>query len=276
MPEPSLGPRAARRRTPTEGIHPEQFTRANAILVVLAARKIIDRVLARGYPYILAGIGHSFLAARIAKLLLAERGVDVKVMVETGLFDIECGPAGDGFLLSYRTIAHARRHSGVEDVLGTLTCGADSRCLGVVGAAQIDEAGNLNSSVVGGRFLVGSGGANDIASLAAEVVAVSRCSATRLRPVVDYVTSPGHHVLSVTTDLCTFSRAAPGAPWTLEQLYPAYGGRPPVEALDAIRAQCPWPYVVADEPEFAPIVSTQEMSLVHTLDPTGIHWRRRD
>src|SRR5262249_52784365 len=36
-------------------------------LVTLAARKIVERVLAEKYPTILAGIGHGFLAARMAK-----------------------------------------------------------------------------------------------------------------------------------------------------------------------------------------------------------------
>src|SRR5207247_858073 len=122
---------------------------------------------------------------------LNEAGIDVRVMVETGLFDVECGAAADEFLLSYRTIALAKRLSSIEDVLGTLTCGAGNRCLGVLGAAQVDPSGSVNSTKIGDKLLVGSGGANDIAAGADEIVVLTRCADTRLVPKVDYVTSSG-------------------------------------------------------------------------------------
>src|SRR5262249_9434288 len=142
---------------------------------------------------------------------------DVRVMVETGLFDLECGPSADEFLLSYRNIALARGLSSVEEVLGTFTCGADSRCLGVFGAAQVDPTGAVNSPRAGDKLLVGSGGANDIASAAAEVVVLARCSPTRLVRAVDYITSPGRAVLTVATDACTFTRRSPDeTTWSVE------------------------------------------------------------
>jgi acyl CoA:acetate/3-ketoacid CoA transferase beta subunit len=211
----------------------------------------------------------------MAKLWLAEEGIDVKVMVETGLYDLECGPAGNEFLLSYDNMAQARRLTSVEDVLGALACGADNRCLGVLGAAQIDPSGNINSSrLATDRLLVGSGGANDIASSAAEVIVLSRCSRSRLVPKVDYVTSPGRAVLSVATDLCTLTRGSASDPWSIGSVYPAHGGRPLSYALEVIRGQCPWDLTVPKDLELAPIISTDEMRTVHTLDPRGAHWMR--
>jgi 3-oxoacid CoA-transferase subunit A len=290
---PRLGPRGAH-----DSDRPDAPARANEILLVLAARKIVERVRARRYPLILAGIGHAFVAARMAKLWLAEEGIKVCVMVETGLFDVECGPASDEFLLSYRNIALAKRLSSVEDVLGTLTCGVDNGCLGVLGAAQIDPTGAVNSTKIGEKLLVGSGGANDIAASAAEVVVLTRCTETRLVPKVDYVTSSGRAVLTVATDLCTFSRSTSDASarWRVGDIYPAFGGYPPLRALDIITKNCTWPFVsrehalerdreraqehettsdeVSDDVEYAPLISTAEMALVHALDPEGIHWRR--
>ncbi len=267
---PPLGPRATR-----DSERPDAPAKANEILIALSARRIAERVRAKGYSVILAGIGHSFVAARLAKLRLAAAGVSVEVIVETGLYGVECDAHADEFLLSYRSAALARGLSSVEDVLGTLTCGAGTRCLGVIGAAQVGASGDLNSTRVGSKWLVGSGGANDIASCAAEIVALARCSAERLVPKVDYVTSPGRGVLNVVTEMCVLSRETPSSTtWTVEDLYPALGGRPPSHVLDAIREGCSWSLSVPEDAEYSPVISTAEMALIHSIDPDGIHWRR--
>ena len=267
---PPLGPRA-----PRESVRPDAPARANEILVTLAARKIEERVREEGYPVILAGIGHAFLAARMAKQRLAAAGISVHVLVETGLFDVECGPTSDEFLLSYRNMALAGGLSSVEDALGTLTCGATTRCLGVVGAGQVDSSGALNSTRIGNKLLVGSGGANDIASCAAEVVVLARCEPRRLVPRVDYVTSPGHAVRNVVTDMCVLTReSADETSWVVTDLYPVLGGRAPSYVIDAIRESCSWSLRLPTDAEYAPLISTEEMALIHALDPEGIHWRR--
>jgi len=53
-------------------------------LLLLAGRSLARRVVTAGHRSILAGIGQAFAACRLAKLLLAERGDDVELMVETG------------------------------------------------------------------------------------------------------------------------------------------------------------------------------------------------
>ncbi len=267
---PRLGPNA-----PHDSVRPDAPARANEILVTLAARKIEERVRTEGYPVILAGIGHAFLAARIAKQRLAEAGIAVQVVVETGLFDVEPGASTDEFLLSYRNMALARGLSSVEDILGTLTCGAMTRCLGVLGAAQVDATGAVNSTRIGNKLLVGSGGANDIASCAAEVVVLARCEPKRLVPRVDYVTSPGHRVLNVVTDMCVLARdSAEVTSWAVGDVYPVLGGRAPSYVLEAIRQACSWSVRLPEDAEYAPLISTAEMTLIHALDPEGIHWRR--
>jgi acyl CoA:acetate/3-ketoacid CoA transferase beta subunit/acyl CoA:acetate/3-ketoacid CoA transferase alpha subunit len=268
-PVPPLG-----KLQPSRPTRSDAPARANEILLVLSARAIASRVRQKKYPIILAGIGHAFLAARMAKLWLEEEGIDVKVMVETGLFDLECGPRADEFLLSYRNTALAKRHSSVEDILGTITCGADSVCLGVIGAAQIDTHANVNSSRINNKILVGSGGANDITSSAAEVIVLTRCSRSRLVDKVEYVTSPGRRILTVATDLCTLRRDSADAPWYACDVYPAHGGRPVEHAIDVIKSECVWPFTVPDDLEYAQLISTSEMATVHKLDPFGVHWRR--
>ena len=212
-------------------------------LILLAARAIARRVLALGHVSILAGLGQSFTAVRLAKLSLGEQhGAAPEVMVETGFAGMDVEHANN-FLLSQENVASAQRLGSVEVMLGALTCGGNNRCLGVIGAAQVDVSGNVNSSFVDGEFLVGSGGASDIAASAAEVMVLAPCDSRRLRREVEYVTSPGHSVLTVVTDRCTFERASQGAPWTVTELAP---GVPVQGAEQEISSRCLWPLTWPD------------------------------
>jgi acyl CoA:acetate/3-ketoacid CoA transferase beta subunit len=70
--------------------------------------------------------------------------------------------------------------------------GPGTRTVGCLGAAEVDRTGCLNSTeLAGGRFLVGSGGANDVASRATACVVVTLARPERLPETVAYVTSPG-------------------------------------------------------------------------------------
>ncbi|WP_285529895.1 CoA-transferase [Streptomyces lavendulae] len=203
-------------RRPPGGTEPASTAE---LMIVRAARIIADLVEHHQYQVVLAGIGHSYTAARLAHALLGKRGIEVPVLVETGLYGIDCGPRGGAFPLGLDTIAGAHRLTGIEDVLTTLTCGANNRCVGVIGAAQVDPTGAVNSTRTAlGRQLVGSGGAHDIGNAADEVIVLARCTPERLVPRVDYVTTPGHHVRHVVTDVATFRRATPHDAWTVLDL----------------------------------------------------------
>jgi len=68
--------------------------------------------------------------------------------------------------------------------------------IGFIGGAQIDHYGNVNSTVIGKYRrpkirLPGSGGANDIASLAKNTFIISKLEKRKFVKC-DYITSPGH------------------------------------------------------------------------------------
>jgi glutaconate CoA-transferase subunit B len=68
---------------------------------------------------------------------------------------------------------------------------------GFIGAAQIDQFGNVNTSYIGDPDrpklrLPGSGGANDIVSSCREIMIVTRHEPRRFVERVDFVTSPGY------------------------------------------------------------------------------------
>ncbi|MGD0423123.1 MAG: CoA-transferase [Candidatus Bathyarchaeia archaeon] len=68
---------------------------------------------------------------------------------------------------------------------------------GLLGAAQIDKFGNINTSILGDYTrpkvrLPGSGGANDIASSASQVIISVIHEKRRFVEKVDFITSPGY------------------------------------------------------------------------------------
>ena len=181
-------------------------------LVLLAARTIARRVVEGRLGAVLAGIGQSFSAARLAFLLLGRQADSVELLVETGISGFDARDAHP-FLLSSANMARAKRLSSVEENLGVVACGRHNRCLAVVGCAQADAGGNLNSSFVAGKLLVGSGGAADLAVGAHEVVVL--CRSDRLVPRVEYVTSAGERVRAIVTEDAVIERAGVTEPWEL-------------------------------------------------------------
>jgi glutaconate CoA-transferase subunit B len=68
---------------------------------------------------------------------------------------------------------------------------------GFLGGAQIDQYGNLNSSFIGDPEhpkvrLPGTGGANDIASLASKILVAMHHERKRFVEKVDFITTPGY------------------------------------------------------------------------------------
>ncbi|MGW2586193.1 CoA-transferase [Streptomyces virginiae] len=237
-------------------------TTAQEAAVLRAAQAIVHSVHVRGHRRILAGIGQAFLAARLAHLWLARTGLHLPVMIETGLYGVECGPDADPFLLGHRNIAQAARLTSIDDILGMWACGAGrDTCLAVIGAAQIDQQGQINSTWRSPQtVLVGSGGAADLAAHAAEIIVLTRCAPDRLVTRVDYVTSPGRAVHTIATDLCTLQRTEPhSTSWTAT----TFINDPQTAA--AIKAACPWPALTLDSTP-TPLTDTGLAELRHLAD----------
>jgi len=224
-------------------------------LVLLAARTIVRRVGRAGHRAILAGIGQAFSASRIALLLdrsLAER---VELLVETGISGFDARSAHP-FLLSAHNMAAAARLSSVEDNLGAIACGRHNHCLAVVGCAEADADGNVNSSFVDGELIVGSGGASDLTACASEAVVL--CKSDRLVSRVAFVTSPGARVRAIVTEDGVLERAAAGQGWTLSNF--GLGVR---SAAD-FRAALPFPVTVR-ETDAAHAASSFELTALNDI-----------
>ncbi|HYQ14691.1 MAG TPA: CoA-transferase, partial [Polyangiaceae bacterium] len=228
-------------------------------LVLLAGRALARRVTTSGHAAILAGIGHSFAACRLAKLLLGERGAGVELMVETGFAGLDAW-AANSFLLSGENIASAARLSSVDQMLGALCCGGVTSSIGVIGAAEVDMEGNVNSSFNDGELLVGPGGAPDIAACAGEVMVLTRAEPRRLVRKVQYLTSLGHNVRTIVTDACVFERSGSGEPWLVRDVVPSRAS-----ALKELLQSSGFRFAMPGPPPAAAAASPYELEILARL-----------
>ena len=143
---------------------------------------------------VVVGLGLPQIAAILAKLT---HSPDVTLALEIGVFGARSAKPSAG-IADPRMWEGAEAFGGIVDVLGFLLHGGRVT-LGILGALQIDTAGSINSSLVVSedgtvRRFRGSGGANDVASLAGRVMVVMRHDERKFKERVDFVTNPGRCV----------------------------------------------------------------------------------
>jgi len=234
------------------------------MMVVASARKMVERIRKAELRTVLAGVGYSNLAAWLACTVLKDEGYDVDLMAELGMFGYSPKP-GEPFLFANRNLPTCKMMTDVMGVLGTLASGAANVAMGAVGAAEIDKDGNVNSTYTAdGTFLVGSGGANDIASAAQEIFITLKHSKRRLVDKVPYITSPGARVKTIVTTLAIFERDEQG--FILTGYLPAAGSTEQ-EAVANIQAGCSWPVRVAAKLTAEAPATPEELQLIRLFDP---------
>ena len=183
------------------------------IMVTAGARALKDRDL------VVVGVGLPQVAAILARKTHAP---GLNMVLEIGIINPD--PVDTPVGIADPRIWHQAEFMGSTlDVLGAvLQRGMID--VGFLGGVQVDQFGNLNTTLVHdeagrSRRLVGSGGANDLASLAKETIIIMHHEKRKLLPKVQYVTSPGYVTGSgerrrlglpgrgprmVITDLCVF------------------------------------------------------------------------
>ena len=247
---------------PPAALTAEQLEPADDLLL-LAGRALVRRIAAGQHRAMLAGIGQAFAACRFAKLLLADRRDDrepeLELMIETGFAGIDA-LAADAFLLSRENVASAARLTSIESMLGALCCGGVTSCIGVIGAAEVDLNGNVNSTEVGGELLVGAGGAPDIAAGAREVMVLTRADPRRLVGKVSYITSRGDNVRAIVTEACVFERNGPGEPWLVRDVVPNRA-----RALKDLLKTSDFRFAMPGPPPIAPPPTARELELLARL-----------
>jgi glutaconate CoA-transferase, subunit B len=135
--------------------------------------------------------------------------------------------------------------------------------LGFLGAAQVDQFGNLNSTVIGSYAspkvrLPGAGGAPRIAAHAREIVVIVRQTPKAFVPRVDFSSTVPAGPISIVTDLGILERDATTAQLVLTAKHPGV-------SLDEIRAATGWPLIIADHVEETAAPTDRELFALRAL-----------
>jgi acyl CoA:acetate/3-ketoacid CoA transferase alpha subunit/acyl CoA:acetate/3-ketoacid CoA transferase beta subunit len=252
----------------------EDSATASETQVIITARRLEHAARTRGHQAILAGVGLANLAAWLGARRLRDTGVDIELMAEIGLFGYTPGP-GEPFIFAGQNVPTNKLLTDVMGVLGTYVSGPATKSIGLVGAGQIDGTGAINSTYTDdGEFIVGSGGANDVLTGADEVIVTVSHQRDRLVDTVPYVTSPGHRVRTIVTDLCVFERADGQAPFELTALLPTAGADIST-ALADVQSRTAFSYAVAEQLRVEPAPTPQELDLLRAYDPDRLFLRDR-
>ncbi len=215
---------------------------------------------------VLAGAGVANLAAWVGVARCREEGRDTKLTAELGMLGYNPTPA-DPYIFNQRVFPGTSMLAEAQTILGLVVGGPGTRVVGCLGAAQVDRDGNLNSTdIPGGPFLVGSGGANDVASRAAACVVVVLARPERLVDRAGYVTSPGRNVESVATD-CGVLRRHDGV-LRIEAV--ASGPDPVADRVRRFAGSCGWDVEVARQVEELGAPDQAEVLALRRFDPEGL------
>ena len=155
------------------------------IMAIMAGRMV------KNGDVVFCGTGLSLIAATVAKKMYAPESI---VFFETGGIDTalpELPISVADLRVMYRTSINAGLLESFS-ILGHRKVYTKA----ILGAAQIDRFGNLNTTCIGDYWhpsvrFSGSGGGGDAACLAAEVIIFMQHEKRRFVEKVDYLTSPG-------------------------------------------------------------------------------------
>jgi glutaconate CoA-transferase subunit B len=145
----------------------------------------------RNGDVVFIGTGLPLIAAMLAKKTHAPRA---KIVYEAGFIDSNAKDIALSIADS-RLGYQAAAAIGLIETLGLMLQGGHVD-VGFVGAAQIDEYGNINTTYIG-TFekptvrLPGSGGGNDIISSAKRIIVIMTHEKRKMVKKLDYLTSPG-------------------------------------------------------------------------------------
>lgn len=165
---------------------PDVGYKRTELMAICAAREVRDHEIA------FIGTGLPMLGGMLAKYTTAPHCV---MIFESGVVDARPRRTplsiGDACL-----VPESAMLGGLTEVFGLLLQSGWVD-VGFLGAAQIDKYGNLNTTVIGDYAapkvrLPGSGGANDIGSLAKRFIVMMAQDIRKFVNRLDYLTTPGY------------------------------------------------------------------------------------
>jgi glutaconate CoA-transferase subunit B len=233
-----------------------------------------------GVRTVFVGVGLPNIACNLARYTVAP---DLQLIYESGVYGAQ--PArlplsiGDPTLVTGATSVVS-----MADLFG-LYLQRGLVDVALLGGAQIDRYGNLNTSVIGSYAtpkvrLPGSGGACEISINATQVFMIMRLGKRSFVEKIDFVTSPGHLTggdardrarmpgkgpTLVVTDMAIFDFDNPEHEMQLVSLHPGV-------TVEQVKAEMGWEPRQAAVLKETPAPTAEELRLVQQeLDPHGIY-----
>lgn len=252
---------------------PERRYTNSELLTVATSRLIQDRKM------IFVGIGIPMLAAGLAQQTHAP---NIGMIFEGGIVSPQLKK---GLLpLSTQEVRCARKALAIVDTVDIFAYQQRGFIdYGFMGAAQVDQFGNVNTSVIGDfrkpkiRF-PGSGGANDIASSNTRVIISVLHERRRFVEKLDFTTSPGYAngydtraksgllfggPYKVVTDLGVFGFDGESKRMRLEMLQEGV-------TVEQVRQNTGFELLVAPKVGAIDPPSESELSILRGIDPEGM------
>jgi glutaconate CoA-transferase subunit B len=245
------------------------------VMVAAAAREIHDG------DVVFVGMRLPLIAFRLAKLTHAPGAYGI---FENGL--LRGVPSPEPLFTMSDTPNVVSAHMCTRLSVAMALLGRGRVDVGFIGGAEVDRFGNVNSSYIGSRQrpdvrLPGSGGACDIASLARRLLIIMAHEPHRLKPAVDYITSPGYLRGGETRRAAGLPGGGPAALITTLGVFDfdtvtreaVLRSHHPRVSVQQIRENTGWALSVAEAVGETPPPGPEELRLIRSLDPQGF-WTR--
>ncbi len=236
------------------------------IMVAAAAREIRDGEV------VFVGMRLPLMAFAVAKALHAPTAVG---LFENGIVRDAPPLAPIVTMGDPPNIAGAVACTGLLDVMGLLQQGRVD--LGLLGAAEVDRFGNVNTTWAGGMRLPGSGGACDIAVLSRRFIVLVAHERRRFPRRVAFLTSPGRGdggdwrrrmglrgggPARVITTLGVLSVEEASGELVLTSVHQGV-------SVDRVRRETGWELRVAPTVVETPPPTPDELAVIRRFDPEG-------
>ncbi|NLU49741.1 MAG: CoA synthetase [Syntrophomonadaceae bacterium] len=251
------------------------------LMAIATGRELRDGELA------IFGVGLSMLAGYFAQ---KNHAPNLMAFTEGGVFGSTPVGGLPWGIEDNRISANATSFTNAIDALCVLV--ASGRCdVGIIGAAQIDKYGNVNTTGIwagetpwqAGRYVLprvrlnGSGGANEIAIGCKRYIIMAAHEKKRFADKVDYISSPGYINGGHDRQKYGFPGGGPSAiittlgilrpdPVTKEFYLDAYF---PFSSIEEIKDNTGWDLKVSPNVKVVPEPTEQELKNLREVDVTG-------
>ena len=232
------------------------------MMLIALAREILSSVSRHGHQLVLAGAGAAATAAFLAHYQLKSAGFELG----TGNGQVGYTPIpGEPILASEAGVRRSKLLTDTIMMQGVFVGGENNKCLSILGAGQMDKHGNINSTKTSkGKFLVGSGGANDALNAREAIICLDQ-SKDRFVETLAYVTGRGDAVTTVVSTMGIFRKPNPQDELHLVACFPNPHVQSPEEIVKEIRSHCGWELKTAPVVEEVLRPSAEELQLLRWL-----------